>query len=285
MKAPSRPALRWFGGKWLQAPKIISHFPAHRRYVEPYGGAASVLLQKPRAPGAEVYNDLDDEVVNLFEVLCDDALAAKLERMVDLTPFSRTEFERAYEVSDNPVERARRLLIRSFMGFGADGATGTYRTGFRANSTRAGTTPAHDWGNYPPVIGEIHRRLKRVTIERRPALDVIRKHDGIDTLIYADPPYPHETRQRVRRGSGENADGVYRHEMTDAEHVEMLELLLSVKGMVVLSGYACDLYDDRLKGWERLEYAALADGARPRREVLWINPAAQAAHGLFGAVA
>lgn len=223
MSAPSRPALRWFGGKWLQASKIIAHFPPHRVYVEPFGGAASVLLQKPPSY-AEVYNDLDDEVVNLFRVLRDPETADELARLVALTPFARTEFYAAYEPAEEPVERARRLILRSFMGFGADGATGAYRTGFRANSNRSGTPPAKDWSNYAPAILEIARRFAGVVIEHRPAIEVMRKHDGPETMHYVDPPYIHATRQRTRPGSA------YRHEMSDGDHAELLEALLSLRG-------------------------------------------------------
>lgn len=281
---PSRPALRWFGGKWLQAPKIIRHFPPHRIYVEPFGGAASVLLQKPRSY-AEVYNDLDAEVVNLFRVLRDPATAADLARVVTLTPFSRVELEDAYTPSTDPVERARKLIVKSFQGFGADGATGTYRTGFRANSNRSGSTPAIDWSNYPPALIEIAVRFMRVVIEQRDALEVMAAHDGPETLHYVDPPYVHSTRKRTARGSGQDGKGVYRHELTDADHAALLGALLELEGMVVLSGYSCDLYNETLVDWTRLEYRALADGARPRLEVLWLNPAATERHGLFGSAA
>ena len=74
------------------APWIISHFPAHDTYVEPYGGAASVLLAKPRCR-AEVYNDLDHRIVNVFRVVRNPATAQELRRRLMLTPFARAEFE------------------------------------------------------------------------------------------------------------------------------------------------------------------------------------------------
>ncbi len=107
MNAPTRPVLRWHGGKWRLAPAILPYFPAHRIYVEPFGGAGSMLLRKPRCY-AEVYNDLDDEVVNLFRVLRDEGGAARLVGMLRLTPFARAEFMEANGATDDPVERARR---------------------------------------------------------------------------------------------------------------------------------------------------------------------------------
>ena len=283
----SRPLLRWHGGKWLLAPWVIGHFPQHRIYVEPFGGAASVLLRKPRARHAEIYNDLDDTLVGLFRLLRDESLAARLIAQLELTPFSRTEFLGAYERADDPVEAARRTIVRSFMGYGSDGTNGVYRTGFRSNSARSGTTPAVDWSNYPPALRVICRRLQRVTIENRDALQVMRDHDGPDTLHYVDPPYLPETRSagNRRRGAGYH---VYVHDMTRDDHDALLDGLRVLEGMVVLSGYPSTLYDDRLPGWRRIEREALADGARPRTEVLWINQATIVAlgHGpLFGAAA
>lgn len=122
--APSRPILRWHGGKWLQAPWILQHFPPHRVYVEPFGGAWSVGFRKERSY-AEIWNDLDGELVNLFRVLRDTARAARLVEAISLTPFARDEFNAAYTPARGALERARRLLVRSFMGHGSDGASGS----------------------------------------------------------------------------------------------------------------------------------------------------------------
>lgn len=281
MIEPTRPLLRWHGGKWLLAPWILGYFPPHQVYVEPFGGAASVLLRKPRSY-AEIYGDLDEEVVNLFRALRDSARAPELIEQLRLTPFARAEFNEAYEHSACPIERARRLVIRSFMGFGSGGATGQYRTGFRANSNRSGSTPARDWQNYPDALEVIIDRLRGVVIESADAVEVMRKHDRLDTLHFVDPPYMIELRSRTHRRPG---GGTYRHEMTREQHIEMLAVLRDLTGMVVICGYPSELYDNALDSWHRVERPSLADGARPRTEVLWINPQATDALGsgpLFG---
>lgn len=276
MSAPDRPLLRWHGGKWLLAAWILRHFPAHRVYVEPFGGAWSVGFQKPRAY-AEIWNDLDDELWNLFHVLKDERGGARLLELIKLTPFSRTEFEEAYKPARSRIERARRLIVRSFMGHGSDGASGLYRTGFRAASNRSGTTPAQDWVNYPPALAQVIDRLRGVVIERRPALQVMARHDAPDTLHFVDPPYLLETRARANRRPDNG--GVYRHELTDEQHLELLAALQELAGMVVLCGYPSTTYDEILGDWKRVERKAFADGALDRTEVLWINPAAARAMG------
>ncbi|SCM79855.1 putative methyltransferase [uncultured Pleomorphomonas sp.] len=278
MNRPTRPVLRWHGGKWRLAPWIISHFPAHRTYVEPFGGAASVLIRKPRAYG-EVYNDLDGEVVTLFRVLRDEPSARRLQDLLRLTPFARQEFREAYEPTDDPIERARRLVIRSFMGFGsnahASAAKGHRSTGFRANSSRSGTTPALDWAHYPDAMDALIERLAGVVIECRPAIEVMRQHDRPETLHYVDPPYVLAT--RVQGNKYDLGWRMYAHEMTDEDHAVLLDVLRGLSGMVVLSGYSHPLYDDTLAGWHRLELDTYADGARPRTEVLWLNQACRGA--------
>lgn len=271
-----RPALRYHGGKWKLAPWLQLFFPPHRVYVEPFGGGGSVLLRKTRAYG-EIYNDLDGEVVNVFRMLRD--RGPELTHALRLTPFARVEFDASYERSADPLEQARRTVARSFMGFGSAAATGE-RSGFRANSNRSGTTPAHDWANLADAMPALVERLQGVVIENRDALRVAIHHDAVDTLHYFDPPYVHSTRSGKMRGTateGRSSGKAYRYEMDDDAHRAFALVAHSLEGMVVISGYQCALYAELFGAWERFERPSFADGARSRTEVVWLNPMASAA--------
>jgi DNA adenine methylase len=261
------PVMRYHGGKFRLAPWIISFLPPHETYVEPFGGAAGVLIQKPRSY-SEVYNDLDGDIVNVFRVLQDKDLAADLFRKLAVTPYAREEFNLSYEPTDDQVERARRTIIRSHQGFGSAGATkGT--TGFRIDSARKYGTAAHLWVKYPGRIAAFTNRLQGVVIENKPAIEVIENHDRPKTLFFVDPPYVTDTRD------SRNGDA-YSHEMTNEDHFLLLQKLKEVAGMVVLSGYDSDIYNDILDGWvcySKKSRISAGRGTAVRTEVAWFNPA------------
>ena len=251
---------------------VISHFPEHRQYVEPFGGAASVLMQKTRSE-YEVYNDLDDEVVNLFRILRDREKSLQLIESLKLTPWARAEFFSCYEDSTDLMERARKFVARSFMGFSTTGRRKN-QTGFRGKPIRDNGTGVKDWLNYPESLKLVVERLQGVVIENQNALDLIPRHDHKDTLFYVDPPYVHSTRTSLRYPS--QNDRCYAHEMTDEDHRKLGEILLELKGMVIVSGYPSALYDEEIyKNWTRYERKSYADGARERTEVLWLNASAE----------
>lgn len=104
-------------------------------------------------------------------------------------------------------------------------------------------------------------RLKGVQIENQPALDLIRKFNHDNVLIYADPPYLLNTRGGKQ----------YRHEMNEQDHVQLLDALKQHKGAVILSGYPSDLYDRELTAWSRIERKSYNQNADQRTEVLWCN--------------
>jgi DNA adenine methylase len=262
-KPPHRPILRYHGGKWLLAKWIIKNFPKHRVYIEPFGGAGSVLFQKPRCY-AEVYNDLDGELVNVFRCVRDRGL--ELKSKLELTPFSRDEYKLSFDLCDDPLEQARRTVMRSYMGFGSNSLCREIKSGFRSNSNRSGTTPAHDWKNYPDALVALIERLRGVVIENRDAVELIHRHDGPETLHYCDPPYVHDTRSQKMHGRHG-----YNHEMTDDQHRILAAALGGLSGKVIVSGYHSKLYDEIYSGWRRVERKALADGALDRIEVLWMN--------------
>lgn len=269
-EAPKRPVMRYHGGKWMLAPWIVSTFPAHRVYVEPFGGAASVLMRKPRCIG-EVYNDLNGEVVNLFRVLRDRPSA--LFRALRRTPYSRQEHNESFDPTDDPIEQARRLVVRAATGFGTNNLS--ERKGFRSytGKLRHGL-PVDDFTSYPRAVAALSRRLRGVIIENTDARAVLVRHDGDDTLHYCDPPYVHATRRVMREGHVG-----YQHELTDADHEALAATLRGLSGMVVLSGYASPLYERLYGDWVQVSRPTMADGAKPRVEVLWLNQAA--AQGRF----
>lgn len=263
VKEPERPVLKYFGAKWALAPWIIEQFPPHRIYVEPFGGGASVLMRKPRGY-SEVYNDLDGEIVNVFRVIRSEF--EPLSVALRATPYARDEYDMAWEPTTDPVERARRTLVRSHMGMG-DATTGASKTGFRARSEHSGTSKSENWRTWLDALASFHERLMGVVIENRDAKEVMSQQDGESTLHFVDPPYVHSSR---------SAASNYRFEMTDVEHEQLCDFLNTLKGMVILCGYHNPIYD-RL-GWQYIEREAYADGAitgkKARTEVLWLNPAA-----------
>jgi DNA adenine methylase len=280
----SRPLLRYLGGKWRLAPWVIGHFPEHGIYVEPFGGGGSVLLQKPPVK-TEVYNDLDDELVNLFRVLRS-AEGLELVRQLELTPYARREYLSSFEPTDDPVEQARRTIIRSHMAHGNMSLRRTRPSGFRVDGTTGNTSVGRNWADFPAAVAAIIERLSAVTIEQKPALDLINDYDDPRALLYLDPPYVRETRSQSHVLADSAA--LYRHEMDDEEHVALLDRVRAARSMVLISGYATKLYDDALKGWARRQVAARAHRNGARTEVLWINAAASAAledGPLFGTAA
>ncbi len=268
-----RVMVRWHGGKAYLAKAILDVLNVdHDCYTEVFGGGASVLLRKAPSP-VEVLNDLDDDLVGLYRVLRDVRKAYRLRDALRLTPYARTEFYAAHETAakDDDVERARKTIVRQSMGFASQSARLNHRTvGFR-NSSVVDHAPVRDWVGYPEFLDKITVRLSGVLIENRPAIQVLRDHDRPSTIHYIDPPYVLDTRSDARKG--------YNVEMTDADHIELLDKLVGLKGLVCLSGYTSELYDTRLAGWQRIELGTRDMAKQQRTEVLWLNPALAAAQG------
>ena len=269
----TRPILRYHGGKWRIGKWIIAQMPSHHIYVEPFGGAASILLQKDRL-AAEIYNDLDGTVSEVFRVLQDPVLAANLKRRLYFTLFSRSEFERCYEPATDLVDAVAKTIVLSFFGFGSDSITRSCRTGFRAKMSDARALPSQHWRAWFADIDSFIDRLRGVVIEQADALKLFSRYDTPGTLFYCDPPYVLSTRSSLA-GRAKKMHG-YRYEMTDIQHEALAEQLHGLRGMVMLSGYRSCLYETLYADWLCVTTSTLADGARKRTECLWFNPAAAA---------
>ncbi len=262
-KVKLRPPVKWHGGKHYLAERIIACFPAHRVYLEPFGGAASVLLNKPPAE-VEAYNDLDLRITRLFRVL--QKQGSEFVSRLQFIPYSQKEFDDAAEYPPDATDLDKAVcdFVRWRQSFGGKGRTWSCTTS-RARGGMAGDVNA--WWTAIDGLPDIVERLRRVQILHQPALQAIRRFDGPDTLIYCDPPYLHETRDA-------NSRDVYGVEMSEREHRELLVVLNECDGTVVLSGYPSPLYESLLGAWRRLEFdiANHAAGGRSKsrkKEVVW----------------
>lgn len=272
MQQPTRPVCRYFGGKWKIADWIISFFPQHRCYVEPFGGAASVLMKK-KPSLVEVYNDLSQEMVNLFRVLRNPGAAAELRRQLHLTPYSRAEWMDCHAFVSDPVEQARRTIVMASMSF----SPGKVLRRLEGNAFRSSSSGYHrhpqDFQNLTDSLEAVTARLKEVIIECRDAASVAMKYDRPDTLHYVDPPYLHSLRADMRNR--------YTNELTDESHQELAAVLRRLEGYVVLSGYPSAEYKEWYAGWHSYSRKTVSGASVPgkshRVEVVWLNPRAAAA--------
>ena len=263
----SNAVIKYPGAKWGVAPWVISHFPEHRSYLEPFFGSGAVLFTKSRS-AIETVNDIDGDVVNLFDWIRKDP--ARLAHAIRFTPYARDEYDRAwaaqYTETDN-FRRAVNFYIRMMMGHGF--RTTGEKVGWKNDvQGREAAYAAKCWAKTPEVIIQAAERLRGVQIENRPAVELIRRFNYQNVLIYADPPYMLGTRQNRKQ---------YRHEMTDDDHMELLEAIKAHRGPAIISGYDSDLYNRELKGWYKDGRTSFTQTASRRREILWMNfePAAQ----------
>lgn len=248
------------GSKWSLASWIISFFPEHHSYLEPFFGSGAVLFTKERS-AIETVNDRDADVVNLFDWIRKDP--ERLAQAIYWTPYARDIYEKAWEAQyteTDSFQRAVCFYTRLMMGHGFR-ITGE-KVGWKNDvQGREAAYAANGWCKAPDIIRQAAERLRGVQIENRPALELISRFNYQKVLIYADPPYLLGTRHGKQ----------YRHEMSDADHRDLLDALKAHKGPVILSGYESDLYNDALRDWHKDEAMAQAQTATKRREVLWMN--------------
>ena len=254
-----RSVLKYPGSKWRIAQQIVAQIPQHHSYVEPYFGSGAVFFHK-KPSNIETINDLDDDVVNLFRIIRENP--KPLIKAIELTPFSRTEYEEAYsqEPDTDSIERARKFLIRCWQGHGFR-TTGEIVGWKNDVQGREAAYAVRHWYHLPQWISVVVERLREVQIEHRPALEVIKRFNNEKVFIYADPPYVLSTRCRKN----------YNHEMTDNDHIELLQALIQHKGTAIISGYECDMYNDLLRGWGKMHFQTLDQLSQKRIETIWIK--------------
>lgn len=249
--------LKYPGAKNRIADWICEYIPEHDVYLEPFAGSLAVFFAKTPTR-IETLNDLDNNVVNYFQIIRE--RPEELAEQLEMTPFSREEYYRAceYVPEDPDMEKARKFAVRCWQGFGC---SNLYRNGFRSSQQRTSPHTTKEWRNLPERLIAASERLKNAQIENLPAVEVISRYNTADVFMYIDPPYLHGTRKNY----------LYRCEMNDTEHVELLEVLRKHPGKILLSGYENDLYNEMLPGWKKVSKNTQAEAGISRTETLWMN--------------
>jgi DNA adenine methylase len=264
-----KPPFGYFGAKQRLARRIVEMLPPHNAWVEAFCGSAVVTLNKPQAP-IEVINDLDSNVVNLFQVLRDSP--GELIHAIELTPYAREELAISRYGQDAPLtslERARRFLVATMMS--VNGNTGGKQGGFSFSDsyTRAGREArVNRWRELPSRIPQVVERLRSVRIDKIDAREIVERYSNRPgTLLYLDPPY------FTPRRCSYTVDA-----KDEAFHRELLEQCVAAKCMIIVSGYKSSLYSEHLNrsnGWLARRVIANTRGVGgvdiERAEYIWVN--------------
>lgn len=255
--------LKYPGSKWNIARQLAEMIPPHHSYVEPFFGSGALLFSKP-VSDIETINDLDSDVINLFSCIQQDS--ERLARLVMTTPYSREIYEKQFAPENSGhasrYQRAAGFLIKCWQGYGFRTEGG--KVGWKNDvQGRERAYALWDWYRLPDWIIYIAERLRKVQIENRPALEVIRRFNYLNVFMYLDPPYVISSRSGKRKQ--------YLHEMTDEDREDLLALILKSKAKIMISGYESDMYNTYLKDWEKEYFQSSAKGGSPRKEVVWMN--------------
>lgn len=261
---------------------LLKLIPTHKTYVEAFGGGAKLLFAKEPSP-IEVYNDIDGNLVNFFQVLKDDKDFEEFYKLCICTPYSREIFYECRQGIDdesNDVKRAWKFFVSAKMAFSGRHKSPSWAK-CTTQSRRGMALHVSSWISSIEGLQDIHNRLFSVLIEHLDYKKVILDADTSDTFYYLDPPYVQSAR---------NGKDRYSHELSDDEHKELVDVLLTLKGKVVLSGYVNDIYEPlEQAGWERKNYSISAFAAartkqtklqgagsvknsQKRIESVWVSP-------------
>jgi len=274
---PMNLPLKWHGGKYYLAAKIVALMPPHLHYVEPFfGGGAVLLAREPddqqllfgdHVGVSELVNDINGRLVNFWRVLQNEQTFTQFHRILQAMPMARAEWEQAHthEYGKDAVADAVAFFVDCRQS--RSGMMTCFTSVTRSRTRRGMNGNVSEWLSAVDGLPEVHARLKRVFIENMPAADLIRREDAAATLFYCDPPYVHETR---------SSPDAYAFEMTEQEHRELLEVLRACKGKVMLSGYPSPLYAAALADWNQHAFdlpnnAAGGETKRRMTEVVWCN--------------
>ena len=262
----------YYGSKQRLADQILRYLPEHHCWIELFGGSLALTMAKNPAP-IEIVNDLDEEIVNVFEQLRNDS--DELVRQIELTPYARVEHARSRcpLPTDSGLERARKFLVQAMMSI--NGVIGGHQGGFSVSNTytREGREArVNRWWRYPERLAAVIERLKYVRVEHQEAGKLLRQFaDRPATAVYIDPPY-----------LADRANGYRLEAQCPDFHTALLEQAVECSCMIMVSGYSSAVYKKTLGKvgkWRCVRLKTATQGTNGKRyareEVLWLNPPAE----------
>lgn len=268
MKSP----LKWHGGKYYLRRWLRQRTWKHLHLAESYFGGGEFLFAHDGHGVSECANDINGALTNFWRCLQTEDRLHELKRYLESIPFSSVEWLASKRIYPNvpgtlDVPAAGNFFVLNRQS--RQGLMKDFATLSRERTRRGMNEQVSAWLSAIDGLPEAHARLKRVVIECMHAPDFIRKNDGPTTFHYCDPPYLPETRV---------AKDAYEFEMTEDEHIELLDTLSRVEGKFMLSGYYSPLYDAYARefGW-RVDSKALANAASGKAvkdkkiEMIWTN--------------
>lgn len=258
-----RSPIKYFGGKIYMYDELKKHFPKDFEelvFIDGFGGGGSVLFSK-EPTGVEIYNDLDQNLYNLFKVLSDKKLFMEFKEKLDLLPYSRdfrSEFKKNLKEEYDKLSEVERAVFYFYLNRTSYNGNGSFVTSI--NSRRNMSKSVSDYLSMVDYLPEIHQRISRVIIERLDICELLKKYNCEKIFFYLDPPYVWSSRKSKAR---------YCCDMTDEQHKEMLNIILNHKAKFLISGYDNSIYNILTEnGWRKYQFKSpLSDSV----ETIWYN--------------
>lgn len=240
-------AFNWIGGKASHLPFLYENFPnAHHHYIDVFGGSGVVLLNKAPSP-IETFNDINQNIVTFYRVLRDNK--EELIDKIKLSPYSRQEYSNCIDVLKNPtsddLEKARAFFVVANQSYHSR-INSLQEYNWKINirdSTKRGSSVVSKYNSKIDKLDLIADRFKSVQIENRDFKRIFDKFDSDVSFFYVDPPYPMDTRRTKK---------LYDYELDDDRHSELLEIIVSLEGSVLISTYQNEMYDSKLVDWKKV---------------------------------
>jgi DNA adenine methylase len=248
--------IKYYGGKTYLTETLLKNFPTtYEIYIEAFGGGASLLFAKDKT-SLEMYNDLDKNVYSLFKVLNNKDMFNRFKERLELTYYHNTireEFKSLLQQELSIEDRAYYFFYvnrTSFNGIGGFSKTMLVR--------RNMSKSVSDFLSSIDKLPEIHNRLSEVIVDNKDVFDLLEQYNQENVFIYLDPPYVHSTRKSNTK---------YNVEMSDEQHVKLVDMLLNFKGKFLLSGYNHEIYNRLTDKFNKFDFRS----PEGYIETLWKN--------------